>query len=149
MAVEYVREMEKRGISIHDIARSINFGFNVGTVFFIEIAKLRAAREVWANIMKAFGANEADRGCPIHSRPAYFYRTIFDAGVNMLRNTTAMFSAVVGGVDTYENEPYDETVRKGMNSPAALPEMPTSSCRKNSACFVPLTLPAVPGHWNI
>ena len=113
MAVEYVREMEKRGISIHDIARSINFGFNVGTVFFIEIAKLRAAREVWANIMKAFGANEADRGCPIHSRPAYFYRTIFDAGVNMLRNTTAMFSAVVGGVDTYENEPYDETVRKG------------------------------------
>lgn len=113
MAVEYIREMEKRGISIHDIAQSINFGFNVGTIFFIEIAKLRAAREVWANIMKAFGADEADRSCKIHSRPAYFYRTIFDAGVNMLRNTTAMFSAVVGGVDTYENEPYDETVRKG------------------------------------
>lgn len=113
MAVEYIREMEKRGVSIHDIAQSINFGFNVGNVFFIEIAKLRAAREVWANIMKAFGAEEADRSCRIHSRPAYFYRTIFDAGVNMLRNTTAMFSAVVGGVDTYENEPYDETVRKG------------------------------------
>lgn len=113
MAVEYIREMEKRGISIHDIAQSINFGFNVGTIFFIEIAKLRVAREVWANIMKAFGADEADRSCKIHSRPAYFYRTIFDAGVNMLRNTTAMFSAVVGGVDTYENEPYDETVRKG------------------------------------
>lgn len=121
----------------------------MGNVFFIEIAKLRAAREVWANIMKAFGAKEADRSCRIHSRPAYFYRTIFDAGVNMLRNTTAMFSAVVGGVDTYENEPYDETVRKGMNSPAVLQEMPILSCRKNSACFVLSTLPAVPGPWNI
>ena len=113
MAVEYIREMEKRGISIHDIAQSINFGFNTGEVFFLEIAKVRAAREVWANIMKAFGAEGADRSAKIHARPAYFFRTIFDAGVNMLRNCTAMFSSVVGGVDTYENEPYDETVRKG------------------------------------
>lgn len=49
----------------------------------------------------------------IHARPAFFTKTIFDAGVNMLRNTTEAFSAVVGGVDTYENSPYDDTVRKG------------------------------------
>lgn len=113
MAVEYIRAMLKRGLSIHDIARSIQFGFNTGATFYIEIAKLRAARQVWANILEAFGADEADRGAVIHARPAYFTKTIFDIGVNMLRNTTEIFSAVVGGVDTYENEPYDETVRKG------------------------------------
>lgn len=113
MAVEYIREMLKRGLSIHDIAQSIYFGFNVGATFFIEIAKLRAARVVWANIMEAFGAEEEDQAMKIHARPALFTKTIFDAGVNMLRNTTEAFSAVVGGVDTYENAPYDDTVRKG------------------------------------
>lgn len=113
MAVEYIREMLKRGLSIHDIAQSIYFGFNVGATFFIEIAKLRAARVVWANIMEAFGAEEEDRAMKIHARPALFTKTIFDVGVNMLRNTTEAFSAVVGGVDTYENAPYDDTVRKG------------------------------------
>lgn len=112
VAVEYVREMLKRGISIHDIAQSFYFGFNVGATFFIEIAKLRAARQVWSNIMKAFGAEE-DRSMKIHAKPAFFTKTIFDVGVNMLRNTTEAFSAVVGGVDTYENAPYDDTVRKG------------------------------------
>lgn len=63
--------------------------------------------------MKAFGAEEKDRSCKIHARPAMFTKTIFDIGVNMLRETTQIFSAVVGGVDSYENDPYDATVRKG------------------------------------
>lgn len=113
MAVEYIREMQKRGLDIHDIAQSITFGFNTGATFFLEIAKPRAARQVWSNIMKAFGAEEADRSAKIHAKPAYFTKTVFDAGVNMLRNTTEIFSAVVGGVDSYENAPYDDTVRKG------------------------------------
>ena len=113
MAVEYIREMQKRGLDIHEISQALYFGFNTGATFFIEIAKLRAARVVWANIMAAFGAEEADRAMKIHARPALFTKTIFDPGVNMLRTTTEAFSAVVGGVDTYENTPYDETVRKG------------------------------------
>ena len=113
IAVEYIRQMLSRGISIHDIAQSIVFGLNTGATFFIEIAKLRAARQVWSNIMAAFGAEEADRAMKIHAKPALFTKTIFDIGVNMLRNTTEAFSAVVGGVDTYENAPYDDTVRKG------------------------------------
>ena len=108
IAVEYIREMQKRGIDIHDIAQSLHFAFNTGATFYIEIAKLRAARQVWSNIMKAFGAEEKDRSCKIHARPAMFTKTIFDIGVNMLRETTQIFSAVVGGVDSY-----DATVRKG------------------------------------
>lgn len=113
VAVEYIRQMQKRGISIHDIAQSLYFGFNTGATFFTEISKLRAARQVWSNIMAAFGAEEEDRSMKIHAKPAFFTKTIFDVGVNMLRNTTQAFSAVVGGVDTYENAPYDDTIRKG------------------------------------
>ena len=113
MAVEYIRQMLKRNISIHDIAQSFYFGFNQGANFFMEISKLRAARQVWSNIMEAFGAEEEDRAMLIHGRPALFTKTVFDPYVNMLRNTTQTFSSVVGGVTTYENEPFDEPIRKG------------------------------------
>ena len=113
VAVEYVRQMMKRGLDIHDISKAIAFEFNQGANFFMEIAKLRAARQIWANIMKEFGAEEADRASFVHGRPASFTKTVIDPYVNMLRNCTQSFSSVVGGVNTYENEPFDELIRKG------------------------------------
>ena len=113
IAVEYIRKMQEKGISIHDIANSLYFCFNQGANFFMEIAKLRALKEVWANIMTAFGAEEEDRAVIIHGRPAKFTKTVFDPYVNMLRNTTQTFSSVVGGVNTYENAPFDQLIRKG------------------------------------
>lgn len=113
IAVEYIRKMQEKGISIHDIANSLYFCFNQGANFFMEIAKLRALKEVWANIMTAFGADEKDRAVIIHGRPAKFTKTVFDPYVNMLRNTTQTFSSVVGGVNTYENAPFDQLIRKG------------------------------------
>ncbi len=113
VAVEYVRQMMKRGVDIHDISKAIAFEFNQGANFFMEIAKLRAARQIWANIMKEFGAEEADRASFVHGRPASFTKTVIDPYVNMLRNCTQSFSSVVGGVNTYENEPFDELIRKG------------------------------------
>lgn len=113
VAVEYVRQMLKRGISLHDIAQAMEFQFNQGANFFMEISKLRVARQVWANIMKNFGAEEADRASYVHGRPSTFTKTVYDPYVNMLRNCTQSFSSVVGGVDTYENMPFDELIRKG------------------------------------
>lgn len=113
VAVEYVRQMLKRGLTIHQIAQALIFEFNQGANFFMEIAKLRAARQIWANIMKEFGAEEADRASFVHGRPATFTKTVVDPYVNMLRNCTQSFSSVVGGVNTYENEPFDELIRKG------------------------------------
>lgn len=112
-AVEYVREMQKRGLAVKDIAASLYFAFNQGANFFMEIAKLRALRQVWAAIMEAFGAEEADRAIKVHGRSSRFTKTVIDPYVNMLRNTTQTFSSVVGGVTTYENPPFDELIRKG------------------------------------
>ena len=55
-AVEYIREMAKKGIDAAEVNKGMTFCFNAGANFFIEIAKLRAARVVWAAIMEGFGA---------------------------------------------------------------------------------------------
>ncbi|MDO4179083.1 MAG: acyl-CoA mutase large subunit family protein [Phascolarctobacterium sp.] len=112
-AVEYIREMAKKGIDAADVNKGMTFCFNAGANFFIEIAKLRAARVVWSAIMEGFGAEVSDRAINIHGRSARFTKTVIDPYVNMLRNTTQTFSAVVGGVATYENPPFDELIRKG------------------------------------
>ena len=112
-AVEYIREMAKKGIDAAEVNKGMTFCFNAGANFFIEIAKLRAARVVWAAIMEGFGAAVADRAINVHGRSARFTKTVIDPYVNMLRNTTQTFSAVVGGVETYENPPFDELIRKG------------------------------------
>ena len=105
--------MQKRGVELHDIANSLYFCFNQGANFFMEIAKLRSLRMIWAAIMEAFGAEEADRAIKVHGRCARFTKTVVDPYVNMLRNCTQTFSSVVGGVCTYDNPPFDELIRKG------------------------------------
>ena len=113
IAVEYIRQLMKRGLTIKEAASQIFFGISMGANFFMQIAKLRASRPIWANIIKAFGGDEEDMAMHVHGRPALFFKTVFDPYVNMLRNTTEIFSGVVGGLDSYENEPFDEPIRKG------------------------------------
>ena len=112
-AVTYLRELMARGLSIDEAASQIMFQFSMGANFFLQIAKLRAIRPIWAQIVEAFsGSTEAQR-MHVHARPALFFKTAYDPYVNMLRNTTEIFSGVVGGIESYENEPFDEPIRKG------------------------------------
>ena len=113
IAVEYLRALMERGLTIKEAASQIMFGVSMGANFFMQIAKLRAARPIWANIIKAFGGEEADGAMHVHGRPALFFKTVFDPYVNMLRNTTEIFSGVVGGIDSYESSVFDEPIRKG------------------------------------
>lgn len=111
--VAYLRALLERGLTIDQAASQIMFGFSMGANFFMQIAKLRAVRPIWAQIVKAFGGNEESQKMHIHGRPAKFFKTVYDPYVNMLRDTTELFSGVVGGVDSFENSNFDEPVRKG------------------------------------
>ena len=112
-AVSYLRAMLDRGISINDAAGQIVFGFSMGANFFLQIAKLRALRPIWAQIVDAFGGDKDAKRMHIHAKPALFFKTVYDPYVNMLRNTTEIFSGVVGGLDSFESSPFDEPIRKG------------------------------------
>ena len=113
MAVTYLRELMARGLSIDEAASQIMFQFSMGANFFLQIAKLRAIRPIWAQIVEAFGGGTEAQRMHVHGRPALFFKTVYDPYVNMLRNTTEIFSGVVGGLESYENEPFDEPIRKG------------------------------------
>jgi len=110
-AVEYIRAMLDRGMTIHDIARRVWFTFSIGTNVFMEIARLRAARILWSNVVEAFGGNEEDQVMLIHTRTSGFALAQVDPYVNMLRTTTEAFAAAVGGADSVHVAPFDEIFR--------------------------------------
>lgn len=112
-AIEYIRVLQFRGLPVDTIAASIRFSFSLGANYFMEIAKIRAARMVWAQIAGAFGGSEEAQKISIHARTSLFTKTVYDPYVNMLRTTTEAFSGVVGGVDSMEVTCFDEAVRPG------------------------------------
>lgn len=110
-AVEYVRELDKRGVAVDDACLALSFGFSVGPAFFTEVAKLRAARLVWAQAAAGFGGSEDARRMWLRARSSAWSTTVADPWVNMLRVTTETFSAVIAGADSVVAGPFDEAVR--------------------------------------
>jgi methylmalonyl-CoA mutase len=110
-AVEYLNECLERGLTIDEAAKRISFSFAIGSNFFMEIAKLRAARLVWANIVQAFGGNKESQKMVIHARTSHFTKTVYDPYVNMLRATTEAFAATVGGANSLHVSPFDEAIQ--------------------------------------
>ncbi|MBR0222613.1 MAG: methylmalonyl-CoA mutase small subunit [Synergistaceae bacterium] len=110
-AIEILRSMLVRGIMIGEAARRMRFEFSQGANFFMEIAKIRAARIVWARIAESFGGDDDAKRCEIFAKTSSFTKTIFDPYVNMLRNTTEAFSAVVAGVEGLTVCNFDETLK--------------------------------------
>ena len=110
-AVSYIRALHERGLTVDEAAGSMQFIFAVGSNFFIEVAKLRAARMVWAQIIEAFGGNADSQKMRIHVRTSRFNKTTTDPYVNMLRVTTEAFAGAVGGADSIQVAPFDSTIR--------------------------------------
>lgn len=106
--VEYIDQLTNRGLSIDQVTPSLTFSFGAGRNYFIEIAKLRAARMLWANIVKSFGPVK-EESCRMHIRTTTisWNATLYDPYVNMLRTTTESMSAVIAGTDTHTVLPFD------------------------------------------
>ncbi len=107
-AVTALRKMEKRGVPLEQAAGALQFEFSVGTRFFIEIAKLRAARLLWYRILDVCGVGEIAASMHILARTSRYNKTQFDPHVNILRGTVEAFAAVMGGADAIHVDPYDE-----------------------------------------
>ncbi|NPC77767.1 methylmalonyl-CoA mutase, partial [Pyxidicoccus fallax] len=106
--VEYLRELERAGVSPNDAARSVQFALSVGAHFFPEIARLRAARLLWAKVVAASGGSPEAQAMTLHARTASATKTKHDPWVNILRATSESFAAVVAGADSVSTTPFDE-----------------------------------------
>lgn len=107
-AVEYLQELMNRGMSIDAASQEIAFTFPVGSDFFMELSKLRAARVLWANIVEAFGGDDQAQKMTVHATTSMFTKSNLDPYVNMLRTTTEAFSAAIGGADSINVDSYQQ-----------------------------------------
>ena len=109
---EYMAALTSRGINADTAARAMRFTFGIGPDFFPEIAKLRAARMLWATIVKGYEpASEEASGMHIHSVTGRWNKTLYDPHVNMLRTQTEAMAAVLGGAESITVEPFDTVFR--------------------------------------
>ena len=141
---EYLSMMVDAGVDTQLAAKKIKFNFGVGSNYFMEIAKFRAAKWLWAKIVEAYQPVCRKTGCShtvdgicycsmkmrIHAETSEFNKTIFDANVNMLRTQTEAMSASLGGVhsmtvlpfDSIYNQPDDFSERIARNQQLLLKE---------------------------
>ncbi len=110
---EYITQLTDRGLSVDKVAPGMRFNFSIGSDYFMEMAKIRAARQLWANIVKAYGpsSDEVTR-INIHTETASWNITVYDPYVNMLRTTTESMSAAIAGVDSHLVRPFDAAYAK-------------------------------------
>ena len=108
---EYLRAMTSRGISINDVASHMAFSFSLGSNFFMELSKIRAARVTWAKIVESFGGNTEAQKIFIHGKTSSWTKTVYDPYVNLLRNASEAFSGAIGGVDSLDVVAFDEPIR--------------------------------------
>ncbi len=105
---EYLTQLTDAGLNIDEVANSVKFNFGIGNNYFMEIAKLRAARLLWAQIVKAYNPASNDSAKMIaHSETNRFNKTVYDPYVNMLRTQTEAMSAALGGAHSITVLPFD------------------------------------------
>ncbi|MFC2080890.1 methylmalonyl-CoA mutase family protein [Bacteroidota bacterium] len=108
MGSEYLVQLTEMNFSLEEILPRIQFQFSVGSSYFMEIAKLRAARLLWSKIIQAFPSSPKDPPAMfILSMSSKWNQTLFDPHVNMLRGTTSSMSAILGGTDELNVLPFD------------------------------------------
>ncbi|PLX01059.1 MAG: hypothetical protein C0594_14645 [Marinilabiliales bacterium] len=107
-ASEYISRLADMGANAEKIANSMQFVFSVGSNYFFEIAKLRAARVLWSRIQEAYGIEEANiSAMSIQAETSLWNKTIYDPYVNMLRSTTETMSAAIAGADSINTQPFN------------------------------------------
>ncbi len=108
--VRYLRALTDAGLPVSVAARQIVFTYSVGCHFFFAIAKLRAARTLWARVVEACGGDEASAGMRLHVRPGRRVLTQRDPWVNLLRNTVCCFAGAAAGADAITAAPFDAAI---------------------------------------
>jgi methylmalonyl-CoA mutase len=109
--MEYVRTAMKRGLAVDAFAPRLSFFFAIGMNFYLEVAKLRAARLLWCRIMKEFGAQDPKSlMLRTHCQTSGWSLTAQDPYNNIVRTTIEAMAAVFGGTQSLHTNSFDEAI---------------------------------------
>lgn len=105
---QWMTMMTEAGLTPAEAGCRIKFNMGISSNYFMELAKFRAGRMLWAEIVKAYNP-ECECACKmkVHAVTSQFNQTIYDAHVNLLRSMTETMSAALAGVDSIETLPFD------------------------------------------
>ncbi len=104
---EWMTILTDAGVDANLAASKIKFNMGISSNYFMELAKFRAARMLWAQIACKYGVSEAAAKMAVHASTSRFNQTIYDAHVNLLRSQTECMSAALAGVDSITVTPFD------------------------------------------
>lgn len=110
--LEYIRTAQRAGLSVDDVAPRLSFFFGVGMNFYMEIAKLRAARQLWATLVKKhFDPKKMDSLLlRTHCQTSGWSLTEQDPYNNIVRTTVEAMAAVLGGTQSLHTNAFDEAI---------------------------------------
>ncbi len=112
-ANELVSRLTDMGVKMEHAARSIQVNFGVGSTYFMEMAKIRAARLLWSKIAEQY---QPECDCAyklyINATTSSWNQSVYDPYVNMLRSTTEAMSAAVAGADSISVLPFDNAYKE-------------------------------------
>lgn len=105
---EYLNQLVEAGVDVDLAARNIKFNLGISENFFMEMSKFRAARMLWAEIVKQYEPKD-DASCMmcVNATTSVYNMTLFDSYVNLLRSQTEAMSAALAGVHSIEVTPFD------------------------------------------
>jgi len=111
---EYLTLGTEAGLAAEEVAKKIKFNFGIGSNYFMEIAKFRAGRLLWSQIVNAWlpeGACKSACKMNVHAVTSEWNQTVYDAYMNLLRSQTETMSASIAGVDSITVMPFDNTYK--------------------------------------
>ena len=110
--LEYIRHALSKGLTIDQFAPRLSFFFAIGMNFFVEIAKLRAARILWHNLIKEKFAptNQKSLMLRVHCQTSGYSLTAQDPHNNIIRTTIEAMSAILGGTQSLHTNSFDEAL---------------------------------------
>ncbi|MCA1063316.1 methylmalonyl-CoA mutase family protein [Rossellomorea sp. AcN35-11] len=108
--VAYIEALQQKGWTVEKIAGKMHFHFAVGSQFFMEMAKIRAFKRLWQQILSSYGLSEQVRAksvsCSVET--SRLNKSALDPYVNMLRSGGEAFSAILAGIDYLIVDPFDD-----------------------------------------
>ena len=110
---EYLTQLTEAGVDATEAAKRIKFNMGISENYFMEIAKFRAARLLWAEIVKQYEP-KCDCACKmcVNATTSFYNMTVFDSYVNLLRSQTETMSAALAGVHSIVVRPFDAPYEK-------------------------------------
>jgi methylmalonyl-CoA mutase len=106
--VEHIQKLQERGLSLETILDKMVFKFAIGSNFFMELSKLRAARLLWSKLTEAYEVAPTLRKLVISAETSSFTKTKYDPYVNLLRAGNEAFAAILGGIQYLHVSTFNE-----------------------------------------